>query len=225
MESRGSKWAVVSGTGIAIPSGIAVAVGTCSMWCLVPHWWTNIYFVHFWGGQISSLVGVAISASILPPIANAGMFIALGIFQATSLVDGSYADSFEVYLTSFGGGEGFFYPLSFIQLKWFSPLPLVFTVGSIFIGAVWSERVIYLYNCYNHFLAKGYTPYQKMYISFPFCCVVLDCVVVVVLIFSPKPVKPTPADKAEKELEGRRWYRLFSFFFSFSFFPPFSSLP
>jgi len=31
MESRGSKWAVVSGTGIAIPSGIAVAVGTCSM--------------------------------------------------------------------------------------------------------------------------------------------------------------------------------------------------
>ena len=170
MESRGSKWAVVSGTGIAIPSGIAVAVGTCSMWCLVPHWWTNIYFVHFWGGQISSLVGVAISASILPPIANAGMFIALGIFQATSLVDGSYADSFEVYLTSFGGGRVFFTP--FLSSNWNDSLRFHwFSQSGAYSLALFGVNVLFIYiTAITTFWLKGIRPIKKC--TYPFLFVV-----------------------------------------------------
>ena len=54
MTSRGSYTSVISGSFVAFPSGIAVAL------CM-----TN--------GGVNPLVGAAISASILPPIANAGI--------------------------------------------------------------------------------------------------------------------------------------------------------
>jgi uncharacterized hydrophobic protein (TIGR00271 family) len=57
-ESRGTYWASVAGIGIAIPSGVAVGVAIAG------------------GGASSPIVGVAISASLLPPIANAGMHFA-----------------------------------------------------------------------------------------------------------------------------------------------------
>jgi uncharacterized membrane protein len=62
-ESRGTYWASVAGVGIAIPSGVAVAVAIAG------------------GGASSPIVGVAISASLLPPIANAGMHFSLGLMQ------------------------------------------------------------------------------------------------------------------------------------------------
>jgi len=54
MASRGTINGLLIGLGIAIPSGIGVALGIL-------------------GGNTSSLVGVAISASLLPPAVNCGM--------------------------------------------------------------------------------------------------------------------------------------------------------
>ncbi|KNC75076.1 hypothetical protein SARC_12392, partial [Sphaeroforma arctica JP610] len=53
MQSRGNVVAVLSGAAVAVPSGIAVALAIA-------------------GGVSSTLVGVAISASLLPPLVNAG---------------------------------------------------------------------------------------------------------------------------------------------------------
>jgi len=60
MNSRGTVLGVLEGLFIAIPSGCGVALGVA-------------------GDQINPLVGVAISASLLPPIVNSGLAIALGI--------------------------------------------------------------------------------------------------------------------------------------------------
>lgn len=60
---RGNLTALIGGIGIAIPSGVAVAVAAT-------------------GGGISALVGVAISAALLPPIVNSAMYFAYSIMQA-----------------------------------------------------------------------------------------------------------------------------------------------
>jgi len=60
MTSRGTAQGVLEGLFIAIPSGCGVALGVA-------------------GDQINPLVGVAISASLLPPVVNSGLAIALGI--------------------------------------------------------------------------------------------------------------------------------------------------
>jgi len=62
MVSRGTASCLVEGMLIAVPSGIGVAVSVL-------------------GGNMASLVGVAISASLLPPAVNFGMFVACGMFS------------------------------------------------------------------------------------------------------------------------------------------------
>jgi len=54
MQSRGEAWGLLLGCAIAIPSGIAVALSVI-------------------GDNVASLVGIAISASILPPLVNTGI--------------------------------------------------------------------------------------------------------------------------------------------------------
>jgi len=59
MTSRGTAQGLLEGLFVAIPSGCGVALGVAS-------------------DQINPLVGVAISASLLPPIVNSGLAIAMG---------------------------------------------------------------------------------------------------------------------------------------------------
>jgi len=59
MSSRGTKEGLLEGLFVAIPSGCGVALGVAS-------------------DQINPLVGVAISASLLPPVVNSGLTFALG---------------------------------------------------------------------------------------------------------------------------------------------------
>ncbi|KAI3383318.1 hypothetical protein SNEBB_010505 [Seison nebaliae] len=63
MWSRGDIRALMTGSLIGLVSGIAVAVSTLS-------------------GQVSSLVGVAISASLLPPVVNTGALLSFSLLQA-----------------------------------------------------------------------------------------------------------------------------------------------
>jgi len=60
MTSRGTAIGLLEGLFVAIPSGCGVALGVAS-------------------DHINPLVGVAISASLLPPVVNSGLAIALGI--------------------------------------------------------------------------------------------------------------------------------------------------
>ncbi|KAL6070803.1 DUF389 domain-containing protein [Balamuthia mandrillaris] len=60
--SRGDLSAIIYGIFVAVPSGLGVAVATT-------------------GGGISALVGVAISAALLPPICNCGMHLAYGLVK------------------------------------------------------------------------------------------------------------------------------------------------
>lgn len=60
MTSRGTAEGLLEGLFVAIPSGCGVALGVA-------------------GDQINPLVGVAISASLLPPVVNSGLAIAMGI--------------------------------------------------------------------------------------------------------------------------------------------------
>jgi len=70
MMSRGELRSLWVGVLIAVPSGAGVALSVL-------------------GGNAGSLVGVAISASLLPPAVNAGIFWALAIVLATT--DGSHS--------------------------------------------------------------------------------------------------------------------------------------
>jgi uncharacterized hydrophobic protein (TIGR00271 family) len=60
MTSRGTAEGLLEGLFVAIPSGCGVALGVAS-------------------DQINPLVGVAISASLLPPVVNSGLAVALGL--------------------------------------------------------------------------------------------------------------------------------------------------
>mmetsp|Transcript_34335 Transcript_34335/g.67625 ORF Transcript_34335/g.67625 Transcript_34335/m.67625 type:complete len:250 (+) Transcript_34335:177-926(+) len=64
MSGRGTRWNLVVGVMIAIPSGVGVALGK----------------IETKGGGISSLIGVAISASLLPPAVNCGVLWAYSLF-------------------------------------------------------------------------------------------------------------------------------------------------
>merc|ERR1719150_2550970 len=57
ISSRGVWSALLWGAGIAAPSGVGVALGVSS-------------------DQVSALIGVAISAALLPPIVNSGLCLA-----------------------------------------------------------------------------------------------------------------------------------------------------
>ena len=68
MESRGEIKGLITGIAIAIPSGMGVCLGIL-------------------GGNTSSLVGVAISASLLPPAVNAGVCFVYALFVHIERVD------------------------------------------------------------------------------------------------------------------------------------------
>ncbi|XP_059088808.1 uncharacterized protein LOC131884929 [Tigriopus californicus] len=76
MLSRGQLRSLLSGVLIAIPSGAGVALSVL-------------------GGNAGSLVGVAISASLLPPAVNCGLFCAISIISALSQ-DGNYLIGYEL---------------------------------------------------------------------------------------------------------------------------------
>merc|ERR1711920_487267 len=57
ISSRGEWIALAWGAGVAAPSGVGVALGVSS-------------------DQVSALIGVAISAALLPPIVNSGLCLA-----------------------------------------------------------------------------------------------------------------------------------------------------
>jgi len=71
MTSRGTAEGLLEGLFVAIPSGCGVALGVA-------------------GDQINPLVGVAISASLLPPVVNSGLAIALGVMMWISDTDDAY---------------------------------------------------------------------------------------------------------------------------------------
>lgn len=72
MSSRGTGLALIVGVVVALASGCGVALGTA-------------------GNNVSGLVGVAISASLLPPIVNAGIFWAYVVILP--VLSGPVADS------------------------------------------------------------------------------------------------------------------------------------
>ena len=65
MMSRGDARSLVTGIAIAIPSGAGVALSVL-------------------GGNVGSLVGVAISASLLPPAVNAGLFWSIACMHSST---------------------------------------------------------------------------------------------------------------------------------------------
>ena len=70
ISSRGIWSALLWGAGVAAPSGVGVALGVSS-------------------DQVSALIGVAISAALLPPITNSGLCLASAlVFQ----IDPDYTD-------------------------------------------------------------------------------------------------------------------------------------
>ena len=68
MADRGTLVGFYTGIAIAIPSGFGVALSIL-------------------GNNTSSLVGVAISASLLPPAVNAGIFLAMAILSPAQYED------------------------------------------------------------------------------------------------------------------------------------------
>lgn len=80
MQIRGEPTGLITGIAIAIPSGMGVCLSVL-------------------GGNTSSLVGVAISASLLPPAVNAGVCFVYSLFLAIGAVesdDGKDATDFAV---------------------------------------------------------------------------------------------------------------------------------
>ena len=65
VNSRGEPWALFVGFFVAVPSGVGVALAITN---------TNI----------NALVGVAISAALLPPVVNSGLCLAMGIVYSIS---------------------------------------------------------------------------------------------------------------------------------------------
>merc|ERR1712228_561609 len=80
ISSRGEWIALAWGAGIAAPSGVGVALGVSS-------------------DQVSALIGVAISAALLPPIVNSGICLASALVY---FLDPRYDD--EVVTTWFDVG-------------------------------------------------------------------------------------------------------------------------
>eukprot|EP00045_Choanoeca_perplexa_P014605 m.173349 g.173349 ORF g.173349 m.173349 type:complete len:675 (-) comp16732_c0_seq2:2232-4256(-) len=83
MRTRGTGEGILVGLGIAIPSGIGVALSVL-------------------GNNTGSLVGVAISASLLPPAVNFGMLWGFGVIAAAKGQDSDeVAKYFELGIVSF----------------------------------------------------------------------------------------------------------------------------
>ena len=76
MEGRGTLQGFYTGIAIALPSGIGVGLSLL-------------------GDNQASLVGVAISASLLPPAVNAGMLWALACL--VPLMDADHLDQMDLF--------------------------------------------------------------------------------------------------------------------------------
>ena len=82
MINRGVSRSLIVGIAIALPSGAGVALSVL-------------------GGNVGSLVGVAISASLLPPAVNAGLFWSIAC-MCTQIQNSTYIiGKFEIYLTNY----------------------------------------------------------------------------------------------------------------------------
>lgn len=82
ISSRGSPWSLLSGGVVAVPSGIGVALALT-------------------GGGINALVGVAISAALLPPIVNSGLCLSLALWFNTDRYDLQAYNYFQYSFWSF----------------------------------------------------------------------------------------------------------------------------
>lgn len=82
MESRGKPIGLITGIAVAIPSGAGVCLSVI-------------------GGNTSSLVGVAISASLLPPAVNAGICFMQAVLIAAGAVESPPSES-DVHFASIG---------------------------------------------------------------------------------------------------------------------------
>ena len=78
MIERGSPSGLLMGFTIAIPSGIGVTLAVTT------------------SGGINTLVGVAISAALVPPIVNAGICVSTGIFLSMIRGEGEIGENFVV---------------------------------------------------------------------------------------------------------------------------------
>jgi len=78
MRMRGSRRGLAAGVAIAIPSGMGICVGML-------------------GGNTSSLVGVAISASLLPPAVNTGICLVYAILLRTGQIVNDNETAKEMY--------------------------------------------------------------------------------------------------------------------------------
>ena len=76
MEIRGEYTGLLTGIAVAIPSGMGVCLSIL-------------------GGNTSSLVGVAISASLLPPAVNTGICLVYSIFLSLDLVENDFKNAGE----------------------------------------------------------------------------------------------------------------------------------
>jgi len=82
MQGRGEWVGLLTGIAVAVPSGMGVCLSIL-------------------GGNTSSLVGVAISASLLPPAVNAGICLIYSLLIATGSVTSDSGDN-AAYFTEIG---------------------------------------------------------------------------------------------------------------------------
>lgn len=110
MESRGQWMGLLTGIAVAIPSGMGVCLSIL-------------------GGNTSSLVGVAISASLLPPAVNAGICLLYSILLQT---DSVITDSTEYDAAGFAQIGGVSFALTAINIIciWVSGL-LMFEIKEV----------------------------------------------------------------------------------------------
>jgi len=80
--SRGAKDSLISGVFVAIASGVGVAIGVMQ-------------------GGVSTLVGVAISAALLPPVVNCGLCFALHFTSTTS--SSSFEEGYFMRMAGYSG--------------------------------------------------------------------------------------------------------------------------
>ena len=114
MGGRGTIVGILTGIAIATPSGVGVALSILS-------------------NNTSSLVGVAISASLLPPAVNAGMMWAYAIFCESSNQHVPYIDSkhYVGVLTNETGNNLMVVPINGRHISWAGLVSLLLTLLNI----------------------------------------------------------------------------------------------
>ena len=126
MGGRGTSVGILTGIAIATPSGVGVALSILS-------------------NNTSSLVGVAISASLLPPAVNAGMMWAYAIFCAFSDSHVEYMDSkhYVGLLTNETSARVSAIPMNSSEISWAGLISLLLTLLNIAIILVTACAMFY----------------------------------------------------------------------------------